>query len=110
MLSEAEYDRLAPVELRKLLDALDELDREDIQAELANDILTIELEGATPIVINSHRAARQIWMAAGRSAHHFDWLVEKEAWIAAKSGAELWATLNAALAELAPPAVSLVRG
>ena len=34
--------------------------------------LRLDLRDGTKIVINSHRAARQIWMAADRTAWHFD--------------------------------------
>lgn len=99
MLTEEEYVERAGIELKSLLTALDDLDEEEIEAELANDILTIELgTDAQPIVVNSHRAARQIWMAADRNAWHFDWDPAKGTWIAHKNGDELWGTLGARLA------------
>jgi len=98
MLTEEEYVERASVELKSLLTALDQIDEDAIEAELANDILTIELGAdAPPIVVNSHRAARQIWMAADHSAWHFDWDDKARAWIAPKNGDELWGTLGARL-------------
>ncbi len=94
MTTEAEYEERASPELRALLDALDALDDEGVEAELESDILTLEFSDGVRYVINSHRAARQIWMAAERNAWHFDWVPEKERWIAAKTGDELWATLQ----------------
>jgi CyaY protein len=47
--------------------------------------------------VNSHRAARQIWMAAELRAWHFDFSPETERWVAAKSGDELWSTLERVL-------------
>jgi CyaY protein len=98
-LSEEEYDALAFPELGALVRALDTLEHPDIEAELASDILTIEFSDGTRYVVNSHRAARQIWMAADRHAWHFDWVAEKGAWIAAKSGDELWATVSRSIAK-----------
>jgi CyaY protein len=92
-LSEEQYEALALPELSALVRALDTLEHPDIEAELASDILTIEFTDGTRYVVNSHRAARQIWMAAERSAWHFDWNLEKRRWIAEKSGDELWATV-----------------
>ena len=57
-------------------------------------ILTLEFPDATRYVVNSHRAARQIWMAAEHSAWHFDYRPEGR-WIAAKSGDELRGTIAA---------------
>ncbi len=94
MLDEVRYEELAFPELRALVQAVDNLGLDDLEAELASDILTLEFADGTRFVVNSHRAARQIWMAADRNAWHFDWLDDRNAWIAAKTGDELWATLG----------------
>lgn len=96
-ISESEYEALATKELKALVQALDSLDETAFEAELAADILSIEFTDRTKYVINSHRAARQIWMAAERSAWHFDWIAEQQQWVAHKTQDELWATLSRAL-------------
>jgi CyaY protein len=96
-ISEQEYEERALPELRALVQALDELELGGVECELASDILTIELGSGARYVVNSHRAARQIWMAAERNAWHFDWDTERRAWIAKKSGDELWSTLSRVL-------------
>jgi CyaY protein len=93
-LNEYEYEERAFPELSALVRALDALDDDGFEAELASDILTIEFSDGTRYVVNSHRAARQIWMAAERNAWHFDWIAARGAWVAAKSGDELWSTLS----------------
>jgi CyaY protein len=95
-LDEAEYLSLARAELKSLLAALDQLG-DELEAELSSDILTIEHGRGAPFVINSHTAARQIWMAAERRAWHFDYDRETQRWIATKSGDELWQTLTQVL-------------
>jgi len=103
-ISEQDYETRALPELRALVDALDELDVPGIECELSSDILTIELSGGDRYVVNSHRAARQIWMAADRSAWHFDWDHERSEWVAKKTGDELWGTLSRVLsAKLGQP-------
>lgn len=108
-ISEQDYEARAVPELRALVDALDGLELSGVECELASDILTIELQDGQRYVVNSHRAARQIWMAAERNAWHFDWDAERGAWIAKKTGDELWGTLARVLSgklgrpvELAP--------
>ncbi len=104
MISESEYDRLAPPELRQLLEAIDELETDEVEAEFESDILTLEFSDGTRYVINSHRAARQIWMAADRSAWHFDWVSERGQWVALKTDDELWETVRSLIAnKLAQP-------
>jgi CyaY protein len=93
VLSEAEYEQRAAPELVGLLSAIDELETDELEAELESDILTLEFSDGAKYVINSHRAARQIWMAAERSAWHFDWDPAAEQWIAKKTSDELWSTV-----------------
>jgi CyaY protein len=105
--TEAEYEALAYPELTRLVHALDAVESDAFEAELAGDILSLEFRDGTRYVVNSHRAARQIWMAADRNAWHFDWVGEKQAWIAAKSGDELWTTLERVLGKKAGASVVL---
>ena len=68
---------------------------DDVEAELAGDILNIEFADDSKFVINSHRAARQIWMAAGTTAWHFDY--DGERWVSSKTREELWSVVEQAL-------------
>lgn len=108
-LTEQDYEKRALPELRALVDALDELELPGVECELSSDILTLELPGGDRYVVNSHRAARQIWMAAERNAWHFDWDDEHTAWVAKKSGDELWSTLARVLSDKLGKSVSLSR-
>jgi CyaY protein len=96
-ISEQDYEARALPELRALVDALDALELPGLECELASDILTIEHSNGDRYVVNSHRAARQIWMAAERNAWHFDWDDQRASWVAKKSGDELWGTLSRVL-------------
>jgi CyaY protein len=98
-LSESDYDSLAHPELQALIAGLDAIESDEVEAELASDILTIEFSDGTRYVLNSHRAARQIWLSAERAAWHFDFLPAKKSWVAAKTGDELWATVTRLLSE-----------
>jgi CyaY protein len=70
------FDQLAERQLKRLERALISYDPDELEAEKAGDVLNITLFAETPqsckIVINRHRAARQIWMSAQRRAWHFD--------------------------------------
>jgi len=108
VLTESDYDALAAPELQRLIARLDDLTDDSVEAELASDILTIEFSDGTRYVLNSHRAARQIWLSAERSAWHFDYRASSQSWVAAKSGDELWATLTRLLSAKLGVAVSLL--
>jgi CyaY protein len=106
---EARYLERALPELRRLVDALDALGDDALEAELANDILSIEFRDGAKYVVNSHRAARQIWMAAERTAWHFDYDVANHRWIAGKTGDELWTALAGAVGHKLGRSVTLKR-
>lgn len=97
MLEEVEYLRLAERELTALVNTLDELALDDLDCEFSEGILTLEFGDGSSYVINSHRAAGQIWMAAERTAWHFDWNGESQSWTAAKNGDELWEAVRRCL-------------
>ncbi|HTV20814.1 MAG TPA: frataxin domain-containing protein, partial [Polyangiaceae bacterium] len=59
-------------------------------------------------VINSHVAARQIWLAADRSAWHFDPHADGR-WLDRRTGSELWQTVQALLTKKLGRAVAFTR-
>ncbi len=108
-ISEQDYEARALPELRALVDTLDSLELPGLECELASDILTLELASGERYVVNSHRAARQIWMAADRNAWHFDWDGERSSWVAKKTGDELWGTLSRVLSSKLGQPVQLAK-
>ena len=91
-MDEQAFDHAARDELRALEDAFADVDPDEVEVSTSDGVLRLDLRDGTRIVINSHRAARQIWMAAVASAWHFD-PGDDGRWHAAKSGDELRATL-----------------
>ncbi|MEO7329046.1 MAG: iron donor protein CyaY [Minicystis sp.] len=91
-LTEQEFEKLADLELHDLERALDAQD--GLEVDLSSGILTLEFPDGLKYVVNSHRAARQIWMAAERSAWHFDFVRSSARWVAPKNGDELRSTLE----------------
>jgi CyaY protein len=92
-MDEDSFDRASREELRQLEDAFADVDPDDVEVSTSDGVLRLDLRDGTKIVINSHRAARQIWMAAIASAWHFDPGSDGK-WHAAKSGDELRSTVK----------------
>jgi CyaY protein len=90
---EAVFDERARDELHHIEDAFADVDPDQVEVSSSEGVLKLELRDGTKIVINSHRAARQIWMAAVASAWHFDPAADGT-WRASKSGDELRATVT----------------
>ena len=106
-LSERDFEVAADRALHKLEQGLNDLT--GLEADLESGILTVEFDDGVKYVINSHRAARQIWMAAERNAWHFDYVAADDRWKASKTGEELWALLEQVIARKIGGTVSLPR-
>jgi len=87
------FDEQAHDELRHIEDAFADVDPDAVEVTTSDGVLRLDLRDGTKIVINSHRAARQIWLAAVASAWHFDPTADGS-WRSPKSGDELRATLT----------------
>lgn len=92
-MDEARFERTAEQTLNALVDAIGGLELDDVDADLDSGVLTVAFADGGRFVINSHRAARQIWMAAGADAWHFDW--DGREWRSTKGGEELWGLVRA---------------
>src|SRR5215467_6896535 len=97
-MDDASFDRTARDELHELETAFTDIDPDEVEVTSSEGVLRLDLRDGTRIVINSHRAARQIWMAAIATAWHFD-PGGDGTWHAAKSGEELRATLRRVVQE-----------
>lgn len=97
-MDDVEFDRIARDELHHLEDALSEVDPDECEVSTSDGVLKLALKDGTRVVINSHRAARQIWMAAVSTAWHFDPLGPTK-WHASKTNEDLRPTLAKLLRE-----------
>ena len=97
-MDEATFDSTARTELQAIEDAFADVDPDQVEITVSDGVLRLDLRDGTRIVINSHRAARQIWMAAIATAWHFD-PTNAGSWVAPKTGEELRATLKGLLRE-----------
>jgi CyaY protein len=97
-MDEARFDKLAGDELTALEALL--RDQDGLEADLANGILTLEMEDGGPnIIINSHAAARQIWVAANLSAAHFGYDDKTSRWFDTRTGEELRQRLGSLISD-----------
>ncbi|HVK73259.1 MAG TPA: iron donor protein CyaY [Kofleriaceae bacterium] len=97
-MDETTFDAVAHDEMAYLEERLGELDPDEVEVSSSAGVLRLDLRDGTKIVINSHRAARQIWMAAVATAWHFDPVGEGR-WLASRTGEELRPTVSRLLRE-----------
>lgn len=91
--------KLASTTLEALDEVLGDLEHEDLDVNLAGDVLTLSFSDRSSFIINAHSAALQVWMAANSSAWHFDYHDGTNRWVADKTGDELFATVSRVVSE-----------
>jgi len=106
-MDDKQFERVAYDELARIEEALGAIDGVDV--DLADGILTLEFDEGPKVVVNSHSAARQIWVAANLAAGHFSYDDKTERWFDSKSGQELWDRLDIILTERLGHSVKLSR-
>lgn len=87
-----DFHKVSAEALAHIDEALGGLELDDLDVQLAGDVLTLAFSDGTRYVINAHSAAGQIWMAAGTQAWHFDHEGGGR-WVARKNGDELMSTV-----------------
>jgi CyaY protein len=71
-MDEPTFDAIGRRELSHIEERLADVDPDDVEIVSSDGVLTLTLRDGVRVVVNTHRAARQIWMAAVASAWHFD--------------------------------------
>lgn len=78
-MNESEFNQLAEQTLLQIEDAV-ESSGVDIDYDTAGDILTLEFENGSQIIINKQTPLSQIWVAARSGGFHFDYDDKKQRW------------------------------
>jgi CyaY protein len=74
------------------------IDDKELDADclISGNVLDIEFDDGAKIIVNRHTANQELWIAAKSGGYHFS--PRDGQWIAARDGAEFFATLSAAIA------------
>lgn len=78
----------------------------DVDLERQGNVITLSFEDDSKIIVNSHSAAQEIWVAARAGGFHFR-LDTAGRWIDGRSGDELFAALSLRVSEQSGTAVVL---
>ena len=91
-MNDIDFEKLADQALARVEAALEESGLEaDFQLK-EGGVLEIEFEDGSKLIVNRHRPAREIWVAARSGGFHFRW--DGAAWRDSRDGAELFAALS----------------
>ncbi len=95
-MDEQTYQQAADATFRQILDAFEDVDADEADLESTGDVLTITFASGKRCVINTQRAAKQVWLAGGQQAWHFSYDEGAKQWMDDKGrNDELLTTLKA---------------
>jgi CyaY protein len=106
-MNESDFNRLAEQTLNAIEEAVEESGA-DIDYDTVSDILTLEFDNGSQVIINKQGPARQLWVAARSGGFHFDYDVAGQVWVRDnQSKEELFACLSRCCSEQAGESVNL---
>ena len=93
-MTESEFNELAELTMVSIEEAI-EASGADIDYDTISDILTLEFEDGSQIIINKQTPASQIWVAARSGGYHFDYDEASRTWrLDSDNGQELFDCLS----------------
>jgi CyaY protein len=106
---QADFEALAEAALEQIQQALEASGIDaDIEAK-ADGVVELTFEDGSKMVINRHRAAGELWVAARSGGFHFRW--DGAAWRDTRDSTELFAALSKLVsAQSGTPVVLAARG
>lgn len=107
MQTDLEFQKAADAFMERIMTQLEEFDPDELDADLAMGVLSMEFADGSKCIMNRQTAAHQIWLAAGASAWHFQYDEASRAWMDTKERGRLGEVLAAVLSERLQRTVSL---
>lgn len=108
-MNESEFSDLAEQTMLDIEQAIDDSGAE-IDYDTISDILTLEFENGSKIIINKQTPVSQLWVAARSGGYHFNYDSGSGSWVLdSDPEQELFACLSRYCSEQAGEAVALCR-
>ncbi|MBD1576429.1 MULTISPECIES: iron donor protein CyaY [Vibrio] len=104
-MNDTEFHQLVDIQMTAIEEAIDESGA-DIDYEVSGNVMTLEFENRSQIIINRQEPMHEIWLASKSGGYHFKY-VENE-WICSKTGVELFALVKTECAKHADEEIEWV--
>ncbi len=85
-MNETEFHQLVDSQMQIIEQAIDD-SCADIDYETTGNVMTLEFDDRSQIIINRQEPMKEIWLASKSGGFHFQW--QDEQWICSKTGVEL---------------------
>lgn len=86
-MNETEFHQLVDSQMQIIEEAIDDSGA-DIDYETSGNVMTLEFEDRSQIIINRQEPMKEIWLASKSGGFHFQW--HDEQWICSKTGTEFF--------------------
>src|SRR3981189_690067 len=98
-MDEKEYLQRADECLTKVAKWLEDLDPDEVDYTAGDGVVTIEFAGGAKFILSRQSQMKQMWLAAGSRAFHYNWDVSRSTWIDDKDSHELFHRLAESISE-----------
>ena len=105
MMTESEFLQHSDQLFAYIEDQIDELGL-DVDCLSSGNVLTLETDDGTQIIVNRHTPNQELWIAAKSGGYHF--AHRDGAWLATRDGSEFFAVLNEALSAASGETVAIL--
>lgn len=86
-MNETEFHQLVDSQMQIIEEAIDDSGA-DIDFETSGNVMTLEFDDGSQIIINRQEPMKEIWLASKSGGFHFQWKAQQ--WICSKTGIELF--------------------
>jgi CyaY protein len=86
-MNDTEFHQEVDLQMQRIEDAIDE-SQADIDFESSGNVLTLEFDDRSQIIINRQEPMHEIWLASKSGGFHFKLINEQ--WICSKTGLEFF--------------------
>lgn len=77
----------------------------DLDYQTTGNVLTIETDDGTQIVINRHTPNQELWLAAKSGGFHF--VYQNQQWLSTRDGSEFFMLLNQTLSQVSTEKIEI---
>ncbi|OIQ24388.1 iron donor protein CyaY [uncultured Vibrio sp.] len=90
-MNDTEFHQEVDLQIQRIEDAIDESEA-DIDFESTGNVLTLEFDDRSQIIINRQEPMHEIWLASKSGGFHFKQVDEQ--WVCSKTGMEFFAMVK----------------
>ncbi|HYL57303.1 MAG TPA: iron donor protein CyaY [Candidatus Acidoferrales bacterium] len=85
--------------LGKVTKWLEGFDPDEVDYTTGDGVVTIEFSSGAKFILSRQSQMKQMWLAAGARAFHYNWDAASDRWLDDKDGNELFARLAESISE-----------